>query len=100
MKGTNYIIISPARDEEEFIERTLDSVIAQTIRPIEYIIVNDGSTDNTGKIVKAYSKNYPWIRIVDLPDRGYYKYGNGIIAAFNKGLETLNSKDYEFIVKL
>jgi len=95
-----YIIISPARDEEELIEYTLKSVIRQTIKPLEYIIVNDGSSDGTGKIIEGYSKDHPWIRVIDLPDRGYYTYGNGIITAFNKGLDEVNKKDYEFIVKL
>ncbi len=63
-------------------------------------MVNDGSTDNTGMIVSAYSKDHPWIRIIDLPDRGYYNYGNGVIAALIAGLQALSSKDYEFIVKL
>lgn len=95
-----YIIISPARDEEQLIEHTLKSVISQTIQPAEYVIVNDGSTDNTTSIVKRYSQIYPWIKIIDLPNRGYYKYGNGVIAAFNAGLESVTSIDYEFIVKL
>ena len=95
-----YIIVSTARDEEKFIQFTLDAVIAQSIKPAEYVIVNDGSKDKTGEIIRQYSKLYPWIHTVDLEDRGYYQYGTGIIQAFYAGLEKIRSKNYEVVVKL
>ncbi|MEP7251735.1 MAG: glycosyltransferase family A protein [Ginsengibacter sp.] len=97
---TEYIIVSTARDEEKLIQLTLDSVIAQSIRPAEYIIVNDGSKDSTGEIINKYSQLYPWIRTVDLADRGYYQYGSGIIQAFYAGLEKIDFKNYKVLVKL
>ncbi|MEZ5194853.1 MAG: glycosyltransferase family A protein [Bacteroidales bacterium] len=68
----NYIIISPVRNEEKFVEQTINSVISQTIKPHEWIIVNDGSTDSTKEIVQRYTAKYPWIKLVNLEDRGYY----------------------------
>lgn len=97
---TEYVIIATARDERHFIAYTLNSVIAQTIRPLEYIIVNDGSKDKTGDVINQYSNLYPWIRRIDLPDRGHYQYGGGIIEAFYAGLKQINSKTYKAIVKL
>ncbi len=96
----SYLVISTARDEERLIEHTLNSVIAQRIRPVEYIVVNDGSSDRTGAIIKHYAEKHPWIICVDLPNRGSYAYGNGIIEAFYAGLEKRSRGDYDFVVKL
>ncbi len=71
IKGVRYVIITPARNEEENIEATIRSVVGQSILPSEWIIVNDGSTDQTGAIIRRYAIEYPWIRLVDLPDRGF-----------------------------
>ena len=59
-----YILITPARNEEAFIKKTLDSVIAQTVLPERWIIVDDGSTDDTAEIVESYAKRHPWIELV------------------------------------
>ncbi len=95
-----YIIISPARDESTSIQFTINSVIQQTIKPSEYIIVNYGSKDNTAEKVLEYSKEYPWIKLVNHPDRRYHKYGGGVVKAFYYGLSNLASKEFDFIVKL
>lgn len=97
---SSYVIISPARDEESHIERTIKCVISQTTQPLEWIIVDDGSSDRTADIVQAYTVQYPWIRLVSLPDRGKRQRGAGIIAAFCKGYERLKHEDYDFVVKL
>jgi glycosyltransferase involved in cell wall biosynthesis len=95
-----YIVISPARDEEEHIETTLKAVIAQTMRPAEWIIVNDGSKDRTGAIADAYAQAHPWIRVLHLEDRGYRSPGTGVISAFNEGYRTISRSEWEFLVKL
>jgi biofilm PGA synthesis N-glycosyltransferase PgaC len=95
-----YIIITPVRDEEEYIEKTINSVILQTNRPVEWIIVNDGSTDNTGRIVNGYAQQYPWIRAVHRGNRGFRKAGGGVIEAFYDGYNSLESKEWDYIVKL
>ena len=59
-----YVLITPAHNEAAFIEKTLDSVIAQTRLPERWIIVDDGSMDHTAEIVEEYAKRYPWIELV------------------------------------
>ena len=86
---TRYVIISPARNESAFIEFTINSVINQTIKPLEYIIVNDGSIDDTADIVSEYSKTYSWIKLFNLPDRGHHEYGSGVMEAFYYGFSNL-----------
>jgi glycosyltransferase involved in cell wall biosynthesis len=95
-----YLIISPVRDEEQYIVKTIESVIGQTIRPAEWIIVNDGSRDRTGKIIDEYAKQYPWIVAVHRADRGRRVAGSGVMEAFYSGYERVQSEDWEFIVKL
>jgi poly-beta-1,6-N-acetyl-D-glucosamine synthase len=96
-----YIIITPVRNEEAYIEKTLESVIAQTIRPIKWIIVDDGSTDNTAKIIEKYTFGHPWISLIKISDRGYYDLSKGgEIKAFYIGYKSLKDIEYDFIAKL
>jgi biofilm PGA synthesis N-glycosyltransferase PgaC len=95
----SYVVITPVRNEAEFIEKTIHSMIQQTIRPTEWVIVNDGSTDETAEIVARYAAKYPWIRLVNREDRGARQRGKGVVEAFYTGYETL-AQDYDFIVKL
>jgi glycosyltransferase involved in cell wall biosynthesis len=62
-------LITPARNEEQFIGETIQSVIAQTQRPIKWIIVNDGSSDRTDEIVSAYVRDHDWMELVRMPHR-------------------------------
>jgi biofilm PGA synthesis N-glycosyltransferase PgaC len=95
-----YVIISPVRDEGQFLECTINSVLGQTIHPSEWIIVDDGSTDNTGAIVDRYASSYSWIRGVHRENRGFRKAGGGVVEAFNDGYRMLSRRDWEFVVKL
>jgi biofilm PGA synthesis N-glycosyltransferase PgaC len=95
-----YVIITPARDEESHIRGTIESVIAQTIRPSEWIIVNDGSADRTGAIIDEYAAKYGWIKAVHRPNRGFRKAGGGVVDTFNDGYRKLATNDWNFIVKL
>ena len=63
----SYILITPARNEETFIEKTIQSVIAQTVHPLKWVIVNDGSTDSTADIVKKYLGQHDWMELLDMP---------------------------------
>jgi poly-beta-1,6-N-acetyl-D-glucosamine synthase len=96
---TKYVVITPVRDEEAFLAATIDSMIRQTVRPVEWIIVNDGSNDKTGNIIDSYASRYPWIRAVHRKDRGFRKSGGGVVDAFNDGYHDLVTSDWEFIVK-
>jgi poly-beta-1,6-N-acetyl-D-glucosamine synthase len=95
-----YVIVSPVRDEAEYIEKTIRSVIAQTIPPAEWIIVNDGSHDNTADVVNEFASKYPWIKAVHRADRGSRVPGTGVVEAFYDGYGLLQSQDWHFLVKL
>jgi biofilm PGA synthesis N-glycosyltransferase PgaC len=98
-----YAVISPVRNEAQFIERTIRAMIDQTVRPIQWIIVNDCSTDETVEIVTQYAELHPWLRLVhrgQREDKGDRQRGKGIIDTFYFGYERLTSQDYEFVVKL
>ena len=75
----NYIIISPVRNEEAYVESTINSVLNQTILAEEWIIVNDGSTDSTREIVEKYLHALSWIKLINIADRGYYYPGTGVV---------------------
>ena len=101
VNNTNYVIISPVRDEELYIEKTILSVISQTIQPKIWIIVNDGSIDNTPVIVRKYSSIHKWIQLINKENRGYAEPGRGVMEAFYVGYNHIkNEEDYEYIVKL
>jgi poly-beta-1,6-N-acetyl-D-glucosamine synthase len=99
LKQTGYAVISPVKDEAEFIEKTIDSMSRQTIRPRVWVIVNDGSKDRTEAIVLQYAQTHNWIKLVNRPDQGGRKRGKGVVQAFYAGYEML-IEDYDFIVKL
>lgn len=96
----NYVIISPVRNEEDYIKLTLDSVVSQSRLPSEWIVVNDGSTDRTAEIVETYSKKFPWIKLMTLVDRGFYFPGTGVVNVFNAGYAAISVPDWSFVVKL
>ena len=97
----NYVIITPAHNEENYIKYTLDSVVAQTEKPDQWIIVDDGSTDTTSDIVHIYKQDYPWIKLVKNDSHGVDKQGGGkVVRAFLCGYQTLDVPFFEFIVKL
>ena len=96
----SYIIISPVRNEEKWIEKTLKSVINQSVLPVEWILVNDGSKDRTAEIIESYQGKHPWIKLINLPDRGYYLPGAGVVNAFYKGFNNISFNEWDYIVKL
>jgi poly-beta-1,6-N-acetyl-D-glucosamine synthase len=97
---TKYVVITPVRDEEAYLPFTIDSMVRQTLRPQEWVIVDDGSRDGTGGIIEAATREHSWIRGVRRNDRGFRKWGAGIIEAFYDGFHALNCKDWEFMAKL
>ena len=95
-----YCLISPVRNEEQYIRRTLDSVIGQTVEPALWVIVDDGSTDASAEILADYARRIPFIRIVNRADRGFRKVGAGVIEAFNEGYATIEPGDFDYVCKL
>ncbi|MBI5584179.1 MAG: glycosyltransferase family 2 protein [Deltaproteobacteria bacterium] len=98
--STSYIIVTPVRDEEAHIGKTLETVAGQTIPPREWVIVDDGSNDQTGDIIDRFATRRPWIQTGHCPDRGFRKAGGGVIAAFSEGLRRITCQEWEYIVKL
>lgn len=80
--------------------RTLDSMVAQTVRPTLWVVVDDGSSDETPAILAEYMAAHDWIRVVPKPDRGHRAVGPGVIEAFYAGLETVSLQDYHYLCKL
>jgi glycosyltransferase involved in cell wall biosynthesis len=79
---------------------TLDSVIAQSLRPAKWVIVDDGSTDETPRILAEYARRHAWIEIVTLGDRGRRSVGPGVVEAFYAGYRRIDPHDYEYLCKL
>ena len=98
--SSRYVLISPCRNESRFMRRTIESVLAQTVLPIEWIIVDDGSTDTTPMVLAEYASKHGWIKIITRSDRGTRSVGPGVIDAFNSGYEAIGSSDYAFLCKL
>jgi len=97
---TRYVIISPVRDEETYIAETIRSVVSQSVRPAEWIIVNDGSRDRTPTLIDECARRYPWISAIHRIDRGKRVPGTGVMEAFYTGYQALQTQNWEFIVKL
>jgi biofilm PGA synthesis N-glycosyltransferase PgaC len=100
LANTQYVVITPVRDEEAYLPLSIESIVRQTIRPVEWVIVNDGSRDRTPEIIEEAASKYPWIRAIHRTDRGYRKWGAGIIEAFYDGFNSLTCKDWDFMSKL
>ena len=94
-----YVLITPARNEAQFIEVTLKSVVAQTVLPLRWVIVSDGSTDGTDAIVCKYAESYPWIELLRMPERNERNFA-GKVFAFNAGYATVKGLDYGVIASL
>jgi poly-beta-1,6-N-acetyl-D-glucosamine synthase len=97
---TKYLIITPARDEEQYIEKTILAVANQSVLPLQWVIVNDGSRDNTGAIIDHYAEIYPWITARHRPNRGHREAGGGVINTFYDGYVQVESLQWNFLVKL
>jgi biofilm PGA synthesis N-glycosyltransferase PgaC len=97
---TRYVVVTPARDEERTIERTARSMRAQTVAPLRWVVVDDGSSDGTREIVARHAAEAPWIEVVERTDRGYRALGGGVVDAFNVGFARVRDLPWEFVVKL
>ena len=95
-----YVIVTPVRDEEKYLEATIESVCAQTVRPSEWIIVDDGSSDRTSEIADRFAALHSWIRVLHRENRGFRKSGGGVMEAFYDGYAILQCRDWDFLVKL
>jgi poly-beta-1,6-N-acetyl-D-glucosamine synthase len=94
-----YALITPARNEGDFIELTIQSMIAQTHLPLKWVIVNDGSTDSTEAVAREYANRYPWIELLDMPQRAERHFA-GKAHAFKAGYERVSGTSAEIIGNL
>ena len=93
------VLITPARNEAAHLRLAIRSIERQTHRPAQWILVNDGSTDETGAIAREAAERHAWIRVVDRQDRGRRVLGGGVIEAFDHGLAHV-SVPYDYLAKV
>jgi glycosyltransferase involved in cell wall biosynthesis len=94
-----YVVVTPARNEAKFIELTLKSMLAQSLCPLKWVIVSDGSTDGTDEIVTKYVADTPWLELIRMPERRERDFA-GKVYAFNAGLARMTGLKYDVVVSL
>ncbi len=95
-----YALIAPCRNEAAYLRTTLDSIAAQSVAPALLVVVDDGSTDETPRILVEYGAKLPCLRVVTRPDRGRRAVGPGVIEAFYSGYQTINPREFDYVCKL
>ena len=98
-RAIRYVLITPARDEAAYIRKTLESIVAQTVLPLKWVIVSDGSTDGTDEIVKEYVAKHRWIELLRMPERRERHFG-GKVHAFNAGYARVKALAFDVIGNL
>lgn len=93
-------VVTPVRDEELYVAKTIESVLGQTVQPVEWIFVDDNSTDRTASIIERYLDEHRFIRLVKLPSGTSRLPGSGVVRAFNFGIRKLETMDVNIIMKL
>lgn len=99
-RSRRYLLVSPCRDEAQYLRRTLDSVALQSIPPALWVVVDDGSTDETAAILAEYSRRLPYLRVIRRDDRGGRQVGPGVIEAFYAGLNEIRLEEFDYLCKL
>lgn len=94
------VLIAPCRDEARHMRRTLDALARQTLQPTLIVVVDDGSTDDTPRILEEYRKRLANLRVVHREDRGIRAVGPGVIEAFYTGLATVNLEEFDYLCKV
>jgi len=93
------LIITPVRNEEQFIATTIQAMAKQTILPDLWVIVDDGSDDRTGEIIQEESANLPFIKYLRIQDRGFRKPGGGVVDAFYSGFDSVSGFEFDVVAK-
>jgi glycosyltransferase involved in cell wall biosynthesis len=100
MSRTKFIVITPAKNEANYIQKTIDSVVSQTLLPSEWLIVDDCSSDDTALLAERAARRHPWIKVVRRVETGKRDVGYGDTRAFMDGLSRTGIPDYEFMFKI
>lgn len=95
----NYVLVSPVKDEEKYLESTLRAVIGQSLRPYRWVIVDDSSTDRTADILADYASRFPWIQVLRLNHKEERQPGSPVIRAFWQGYRLVEHDSFDYIVK-
>src|SRR5882724_3955392 len=95
----NYVLMTAAHNEEAFIERTIESVLSQTVLPKRWVIVSDGSTDKTNQIVESYARQHDFICFLKLTRPEGRSFGSKGIA-LQKGSKVLDGLSFQFVGNL
>jgi len=95
----SYLLVSPCRNEADYMKLTLDSVVAQSVQPDLWVIVDDGSTDDTPDILEDYASRYDFIQIITRQDRGHRSVGPGVIEAFYHGYDQIDVSQFDYVCK-
>jgi glycosyltransferase involved in cell wall biosynthesis len=99
--GRRFLVITPAKDEAQFLPRTIATVVGQTLRPTRWVIVDDGSTDETAAIARQAAIEHPWITVLSRPQGAGRRVGPGVVEAFYAGLEHAGGLDgFDYVCKL
>ncbi len=88
MEHTEFTAIIPAFNEERFVARAIESVLSQTIRPEQIVVVDDGSTDNTAAVVRQYASD--GVEYI-------YQDNSGLASARNTGIRAARGKYIGFL---
>jgi glycosyltransferase involved in cell wall biosynthesis len=99
MQGKDYVLVTPARNEAQYIEKTIESVISQTAPPKRWIIVSDGSTDATDDIVKSYSAKFDFIELIRRDCRLVRDFGSKV-KAINAGYNRIQNLEFDYFGNL
>lgn len=97
---SRYVVVTPARDEEETLPHTIESMRHQRVLPVRWIIVDDGSTDGTLEIARQAERELDWLEVLSRGDRGHRALGGGVVETFDEGLARLADVEWDFVVKL
>ena len=82
MADEKFMIITPARNEARYLGKTIESMVSQSLLPCEWVIVDDGSVDETYRIAEDAARAHPWIKVIRRPDRGYRDFGSGFVECY------------------
>jgi len=95
----SYALITPAKNEEQYIELTIKSMVGQTVLPVKWVIVSDGSSDHTVDIVKKYMADNEWIHLIQLSERDVHNFA-GKVRAFKAGYESIKDLKFDIVGNL